>query len=336
MTSATEPSLIAMAFPSPDVGYVSDQGGAVYKTADGGRSWSLVLQGDGRWFHTLVFPDETFGLVGARNRLLRTHDGGRTWERLTSNIEGEVMGQYFPLAPGAPGRPASEPEQASTRVTERGRYFFLGRLYFLSRQVGYAMSLDGLLCTQDGGGSWAAIDTGGSAGNGLHGMCWPTPDMGIAVGDGSTILRLAPFGRTVERVASPSQEEFQAVAFTSARDGYAVGALGQVVSTHDGGVTWTSQQIEPPPHLWPPHLHLLGLAFFDAVNGTAVALTGELVRTQDGGATWTVTPLRRRLMIGAICAPSATTGYILAAGRRLFKTTDAGATYHVLSVPTQR
>jgi hypothetical protein len=48
-----------------------------------------------------------------------------------------------------------------------------------------------------------------------------------------------------------------------------------------------------------------------------------------------VEPLYRGIKVGVICAQSATTGYILASGHIVFKTTDAGATYHVLTVPRQ-
>jgi poly(3-hydroxybutyrate) depolymerase/photosystem II stability/assembly factor-like uncharacterized protein len=61
-----------------------------------------------------------------------------------------------------------------------------------------------------------------------------------AVGDGGAIIASADDGVTWTVQASPTTEDFYAVAFADALTGAAVGQHGAVVVTHDGGTTWTA------------------------------------------------------------------------------------------------
>ena len=61
----------------------------------------------------------------------------------------------------------------------------------------------------------------------------------------------------------------------------AVGLLGTIVRTSDGGESWTL-----PPSGTRNSLH--GVAFAEANTAVAVGEQGTIVRSIDGGATWTV------------------------------------------------
>ena len=64
--------------------------------------------------------------------------------------------------------------------------------------------------------------------------------------------------------------------------GWAVGARGIILSTEDGGESWTPQ---PTPR--EAHGRLLFKLFFrDALTGWVVGSNGTILHTQDGGATW--------------------------------------------------
>ena len=60
----------------------------------------------------------------------------------------------------------------------------------------------------------------------------------------------------------------------------AVGALGTILRTTDGGDTWTPQSSGTTNFL-------NGVSFVDANTGTAVGGEGTILRTTDGGDTWT-------------------------------------------------
>ncbi len=75
------------------------------------------------------------------------------------------------------------------------------------------------------------------------------------------------------------------VLFTDAMYGWAVGGLGTVIRTTDGGATWQDQEATNTLS----YRHCIAVQFLDRLNGW---IAGEgLFRTADGGATWSIVPL---------------------------------------------
>ncbi len=62
----------------------------------------------------------------------------------------------------------------------------------------------------------------------------------------------------------------------------AVGELGTVIKTTDGGETW-----EVEHHICGMSGHLVSVYFQDAVTGWAVGSNGTMLKTTDGGDNWT-------------------------------------------------
>ncbi|GEM_PF-2513512 len=70
------------------------------------------------------------------------------------------------------------------------------------------------------------------------------------------------------------------VEFVDARTGWAVGAVGTIRATTDGGTTWRAQSSGTANTLFEAD-------FVDALNGWIVGQNGTILHTSDGGATWT-------------------------------------------------
>jgi len=83
----------------------------------------------------------------------------------------------------------------------------------------------------------------------------------------------------------PSGHWIEAVAFTSASDGWAVGDGGHLLRTRDGGIRWEQRVLPGAP--W-----LVAVSFApDGRQGWLLgAEGGRLWRTTDGGDTWTAAP----------------------------------------------
>lgn len=106
----------------------------------------------------------------------------------------------------------------------------------------------------------------------------------------------------------------------------------------DAGATWTKVFTMPPQEY--SYYKMLNSWFFDARKGMYIDAKGQLSETSDGGQTWAVK--RSDLATNSrIQFVSATTGWLLngageynsgAGDRRLYKTTDGGATW--LTSPT--
>jgi len=83
----------------------------------------------------------------------------------------------------------------------------------------------------------------------------------------------------------PSGHWIEAVAFTSASDGWAVGDGGLLLRTRDGGASWEQRALPGAPLL-------VGVSFApDGRQGWLLGSEGGLMwRTTDGGDTWTAAP----------------------------------------------
>jgi photosystem II stability/assembly factor-like uncharacterized protein len=132
---------------------VTDGGGVVLASRDGGASWSLLANSDTNAIGSLVFPTRSRGwAVGSSGRVMESRDGGRTW-RLRQTLS------RYPLY----------------------------QIAFASKTDGWIVGGDGTLFrTTDGGVHWTAVP-------GLLPVASPQaeafvgPDHGWVVGDNGSI-----------------------------------------------------------------------------------------------------------------------------------------------------
>jgi hypothetical protein len=74
-------NLYAVEFVSDKVGYVAGYSGSLFKTGDGGDTWSGIYMGSNELIRNMSFVDEQNGwAVGHRGSILHTFDAGLTWE----------------------------------------------------------------------------------------------------------------------------------------------------------------------------------------------------------------------------------------------------------------
>lgn len=81
--ASSSPSLggvSALAFANPRVGYLADVQSRLFRTTNGGRSWTQMAQGTFGSFYAIAFTDSLTGFgVGDQGNLRMTTDGGQTW-----------------------------------------------------------------------------------------------------------------------------------------------------------------------------------------------------------------------------------------------------------------
>ncbi|HUX25623.1 MAG TPA: YCF48-related protein [Burkholderiales bacterium] len=104
----------------------------------------------------------------------------------------------------------------------------------------------------------------------------------VAVGDHGVVLLSDDDGRSYRQArAVPTSATLTAVSFSDARNGWAVGHLGVILHTSDGGETWVLQRsdtsVDQP---------LFSVYFTDAEHGVAAGLWSLLLITADGGHVW--------------------------------------------------
>lgn len=104
----------------------------------------------------------------------------------------------------------------------------------------------------------------------------------VAVGERGVVLLSDDEGAHWRQAGKvPVDATLTAVSFADARQGWAVGHLGVILHSADGGETWSVQRIDPVEDR-----PLFAVAFTDADNGVAVGLWSLMLRTRDGGRTW--------------------------------------------------
>ena len=266
--------------------------------------------------------------VGLRGTVLRTTDGGRTWE---------------PRASGATGR------LVAIRFSADGR-------------VGWILDADGgALRTTDGGATWSPLDRfPREPFRGMHVM--PDGRRAWVVGTRGLILRTTDGGATWLRARSETIEPLRAVDFRAdGMEGWAVGSGGVVLRTTDGGANWEPRSVvgrsaltgvyaAPDGSVWIVGENTLltsrdlgktwttpsrgaPVGFLSAVSGTpdgregwAVGLGGIVGKIDDAGSTW-----RRLSQSGDFASThgsdDASRGWVVALDGTILRTEDGGATW---------
>lgn len=99
----------------------------------------------------------------------------------------------------------------------------------------------------------------------------------VAVGEWGAVLVSVDRGVHWRAVQVPTEETLTAVRFVDAKNGWAVGHHGTILTTRDGANTWELRSVDPASTE-----PLLGIAFVDANNGFAVGTFGMLLQSVDG------------------------------------------------------
>ncbi len=237
------------AFVTTERGLAVGTFGAVFATDDGGRRWRRRATPVTEPLFAISFADEQAGWVsGAVGVVLRTSDGGESWLRQET--------------------PTSE---------------HLFAIDFHDRRSGVAVGDWGvILVTADGGETWRNRSLGEDV---MLYDCEILPDGTIwIVGEGGRIYRSRDGG--FHSPAQPVESTLFALSFRDASRGVAVGLDGAVVTTDDGGRTWSRVAA-------PTNRPLYEVALRDA-EAWAAGDAGAILRSTDAGATWSVIPVEER------------------------------------------
>lgn len=246
--------------------------------------------------------------AGDGGTLLRSDDGGRTWA----------------------------PLDAGTGVD-------LNALAFVTPWDGFAAGRDGTLLHTGDGTSWTPLPR--VTARTLHDVTVRADGLGLAVGDGGTVLRSADGGATWAPVPAPTTATLRRVDCAEAPVCRAVGDAGTILRSADGGLTWALQPTGTGADLlgyaarggfrWAVGeggIMLVGgggsedwtvrgatgqawlgdILFTDDLHGWAVGTGDGVLATTDGGSVWGLQPLAAPARLAAVAAADA--GRLLAVG----------------------
>lgn len=196
--------LVRVVFADAEHGWSFGEEGALFATADGGRTWARQRVPTRNLLLGASFRDARRGwLVGAGGTFLHTTDGGETW------LAGSVAG------------PTARPAPRINAVS------------FIDERRGWAVGSGGAVyATADGGRSWRALDAGTDAD--LLDVKFFDEREGHAVGAGGTVLHTQDGGRRWAAESAGTRHQLERLFFHDRWTGWAVGFGGTIIGRPAG------------------------------------------------------------------------------------------------------
>lgn len=205
---------------------------------------------------------------------------------------------------------------------------------------GYAAGQFGtLLRTDDGGRNWIGIPTGITAD---LARIRAVDQNTVVIGSGCVLRRSDDGGTTFTRLKYTGSEAscpstIASLYFPSAQVGYVVASDGNVVTTANGGQSFSGRQAVPgteATHPTGPAAAPTDVWFTDTNTGFAITKGpggGNVYRTTDGGNTWFPRTTTGAGLNG-LYFPDPSIGYAVGDGNTVIKTTDGGETWNPMPV----
>ena len=298
----------------------------IYKTADGGVTWTAQISGVGWNLIGVDFVDSQNGwAVGVSGTVLRTADGGVTWTPCTPTTPGLAAVQFLDAQTGYVVNgvgPVLKTVNGGLSWTSTQLQPGLVALSFVDTETGWVISLvdKTIFKTSNGGTSWSATNSPAEAA--LVGVDFVDASTGWVVGQGTTVLATKNAGSTWVPQNTGASARLTGVAFVDSQTGWAVGEFGQIMKTANGGATWTAQNSDT-------YALFCDLAFRDRLTGWVLAY-GGLTRTGDGGLTWSTSSFPiGRVGAKALSFADAKNGWVVGYDGKtlILNSKDGGATW---------
>lgn len=279
-----------------------------------GWSWGDP-QPQGNSLHGIDFVGSRGYAAGDFGTLLRTDDGGATWEGLPTGIAAPLV---------------------TVRVIDSSTVVIGGNC--------------ALRRSDDGGKTFTRLPWTGSdqsCPSPIASFAFPSPSVGYLMTEDGSILRTADGGKTFSRKTSiPGSDSAGGsrsptdIFFTDANTGVVTTSGdgdGKVFQTTDGGNSWTDVATAPRTNGAPNGLNGLD---FKGGAGYAVGERKTLLKSIDSGATWSprgLTGVAGAPTLDSIgCASAAQCLITELGGGQLVRTSDSGNTGSAVSPSTQK
>lgn len=244
------------------VGYDGQHVQRVYNSKDRGKSWDAVdVPGTGFTLNAISFSDPQHGwAVGGKGLVIRTKDGGKSWELLKQPTHSELHEVYF----------------ANSRVG-----YIAGNERFGDKITDEVWGSIEIFCTRDGGETWRRCYKKDEPSIVFQIMA-PSESVALVALDGNRLIRTDDQGANWQPVDLSGKKVFSVA---RASDGalWVVGNKGTFERSEDGGRTWRhgeSFEGGAARKDWEQ------IAFNLTGMGIAVGEGGLLAVTLDNGKTW--------------------------------------------------
>lgn len=230
-------------------GYATSSSGA-FKTTDGGLSWQkLTISGTSGLFNYVKFRNKDTGFLYRQyNQILKTTDGGATWNTSNARFSGDVYS-----------------------------------IAFADDTTAVAVGGDGLILRSiDDGVNWKVINSAYVYANTLTSAVFINASTGFTVGHRGRILKTSDGGLSWKQYAT-TYIDVRAMQLMNDSTGFAA-TWNNIYKTTNKGQSWTMLPLTTTdPYEWFESIH-----FYSKDTGVAISYTNSLkvFKTFDGGQSW--------------------------------------------------
>jgi len=219
--------------------------GTILKTTDGGITWEYTVLGQYTHFDISFFDQNKGILVGANTYLTGT--GGLTWAKISINQSGFMTCAYF----------------TETNCIVMGSS---GDIYKSSNS----------------GVHWESKVYGDR--NTISDMLFLDPMTGFAAGSNGTLLKTFDGGSHWPKQTPLTNEKLTSISFSDNQRGYIVGTNSVFLKSTTGGISWIANSI-------PDCYDLFSVDFINNDVGWVAGNYGKILKTTDSGNTWMQQPI---------------------------------------------
>ena len=290
-------------FIDENIGWAAGEFGIIMKTYDGGNTWELIPPPIDWHFYSIYFTDSLTGYICTFRQVMKSVDGGYTW--FTSCLSG------------------------SSSFTD---------VYFQSPDSGWALSSDRLVIrTTDAGNSWeTCLQVTGTQLRDIFfvdsqkgWLTCGTTDHGESLN--GRIYLTYDGGNTWHLVYSNDSVAVLSVSFPDPSHGWAAcysdqffgNDWGVLLRTTDGGLNWT--EIYHSEHFH----HFSDTWFCDANTGWLTGYDeGFIARTDNSGYAWTFQADNLPGRVSTVFGCNEDLLYSIGSGGRIYKTENGGTDWN--------
>ncbi len=344
-----DPSWTDVGFANRMVGYACGSKGVIYKTTDGGKTWTEV--GDTGQFsfdlYKIAVVDENIVYVAGKSGVLKTTDGGATWSQI--NYSFEISGKAQKLDGGIAfcnanvGVVATGASKGTTWYThDGGATWTMVQITFpagtISKRL-YDIAATGdstfaiaayhycVFLSTDGGKTYEQINPNYTTDYKYLKSIQFVGDRIVAGGYDGYVTMLWENGN--KDIPIPAAHTVQFVDFVDSLTGYVFAADGQWFKTTDGGQTYQ-------PILDWPNVDFKGLAISENNTIVGTCYKGDVTVSYDGGWNWTYPDNHFTHGLSTLYAADFfgnDLGLIGGYHGELYRTTDGGHTWTLIDNP---
>ncbi len=317
-------------FFNANSGFVVGEFGTILKTADAGKSWTIVESKTTDNLQKVAFVDDENGfIIGQKGALLLTYNGGLSWivkslntptklvdMHFVSSTTGFILTERTDLFKTDDGGRSWTKIQLSTREQLRAMDFSN-----LNNGVIVA-NRNELLRSTDGGNTWSVISLKTSTNPAIKNSNFSDVqvfDNTIVLCSKKNLFFSTNYGKSwTTQIANSKSGYIHSMNFVNNRMAFLADAYGNLLKSYNG-VKQYQFKLEDAQKT-----KLKDIFMVNTMTGYAVGVAGRVFGTNDGGENWKLLTIGSTENYKDIQYVSPGVGYILTDAGKLYKTMDEG------------